>query len=56
MKTYKAMIWEDYPRKHGERVTVLAESLDEAKKQLEAKYGEGRVYDLHNEVDADRPR
>jgi hypothetical protein len=56
MKTYKAMIWENDPQKPGLRVTVLAESLDDAKKQLEARYGEGRVFDLHNEEDAARPR
>ena len=31
------------------RVNVLAETLDEAKGRLEAEYGEGNVYDLHNE-------
>jgi hypothetical protein len=56
MKIYEAMIWENDPQKPGQRVTVLAESLDEAKKQLEAKYGEGRVFNLHNEEDAARPR
>jgi len=50
------MIWEDDPHKLGQRVSVLAESLDDAKKQLEAEYGEGRVFDLHNEEDAVRPR
>jgi hypothetical protein len=56
MKTYKAMIWDNDPPKPGRRVTVLAESLDDAKKQLEAKYGEGCVFNLHNEEDANRPR
>ena len=53
-KLYKAMVWvEDQP---GQRVSVRAESLDEAKKSLEARYGEGNVFDLHNEEDAARPR
>ena len=50
------MIWEDDLQKPGQRVTVSAESLDDAMKQLEAKYGEGRVFNLHNEEDAARPR
>jgi len=56
MKTYKAMIWDDDPEKPGRRVSVLAESLDDAKKKLEAKYGEDHVFDLRNEEDAARPR
>ncbi|MGY3355159.1 hypothetical protein ACVWZK_001822 [Bradyrhizobium sp. GM0.4] len=56
MKMYKAMIWDDDPNKPGKRVTVLAESLEAAKKQLEAEHGEGHVFDLHNEEDAARPR
>jgi hypothetical protein len=56
MKTYKAMIWVDDPNEPGQRVSVLAESLDHAKKQLETKYGEGHVFNLYNEEDAARPR
>ena len=56
MKVYKATIWEDDPSKPGRRVSVLAESLDDAKKRLETEYGEGHVYDLHNEEEAARPR
>jgi hypothetical protein len=50
------MIWVDNPNTPGQRVSVLAESLDDAKKQLETKYGEGHVFYLHNEEDATRPR
>ncbi|WP_157699780.1 hypothetical protein [Pseudorhodoplanes sinuspersici] len=56
MKIYKAMIWSDDPEKPGQRVSVAAENLDDAKRRLEAEYGEGRVFDLHNEEDAARPR
>ena len=41
MKTYNAMIWEDNPEKPGRRLTLLAESLDDAKRQLEEKFGNG---------------
>jgi hypothetical protein len=56
MKMYKAMIWDNDPQKPGKRVTVLAQHLDDAKKQLEEEYGEGRVFNLHNEEDAAQPR
>lgn len=56
LKLYKAMIWSDDPNKPGQRVTVQAESLEAAKKRLEAEHGEGHVFDLHNEEDAARPR
>jgi hypothetical protein len=56
MKIFNAMIWGDDPDKPGRRVTVLAKDLDDAKRQLEAKYGESHVFDLHNEEDAARPR
>jgi hypothetical protein len=56
MKTFKAMIWEGNPEKPGRRVTVIAKDLDDAKRQLETKYGEGLVFDLHNEQDAAKPR
>jgi hypothetical protein len=51
------MIWDkDDAQKPGERVSVLAETLADAKKKLEKKYGEGNVFDLHNEEEASRPR
>jgi len=56
MMLYKAMIWTRDSDKPGQRVSALAESLQEAKEKLEAQYGEGNVYDLHNEEDAKRPR
>jgi hypothetical protein len=56
MKTYKAMIWEDDPNKPARRVSIIAESLDDAMKQLEEEYGGGHVFNLHNEEDAARPR
>jgi hypothetical protein len=55
-KIYKAMIWDRSPDKPGERVSVLAENLSDAKRQLEEKYGKGNVYDLHNDEDANKAR
>lgn len=56
LKLYHAIILDPTKNKLGERVTILAESPLEAKKQLEKRYGKGMVFDLHNEEDANRPR
>jgi hypothetical protein len=56
VKIYTAMIWVDDPKEPGQRVSALAENLDDARTQLEAKYGEGHVFNLRNEEDASRPR
>jgi len=49
------MIWET-PSSVGKQVTVIAESLDDARLKLEGQYGEGSVFDLHNENEASAPR
>jgi len=51
---YRAIIWIRDSDRRGQRVSVLAENLKEAKEKLEAEYGEGNVLDLHNEEDAAR--
>ena len=56
MKEYRAIIWGKNENRPGQRVVVWAENLDEARRKLEAEYGEGTVFDLHNEEDANRPR
>jgi hypothetical protein len=55
-RLYKAMIWTEDPEQPGQRVTVVARTIDEAKDKLEVEYGKGNVYNLHNEEDANRPR
>jgi hypothetical protein len=49
------MVWtsEDKP---AIRVSVDADDLDDAKRRLEEKYGEGNVFDLHSPEDAKRAR
>jgi hypothetical protein len=54
-KRHEAMIWTDSD-KLGLRVTVVAESLTEAREQLEMEHGERTAFDLHSEDDAERPR
>jgi hypothetical protein len=56
VKTYKAVIWTPESSEPGRRVNVVANSLQDARDKLEAEYGEGTVFDLHNEDDAARPR
>ena len=55
-RPYKAMIWFKNSDQPGKRVSVLAGSLDKARELLEEQYGEGTVFDLHNEADADKLR
>jgi hypothetical protein len=55
VKLYKAMIWLRDPNRPGRRASV-AKPLEEAKEKLEAEYGEGKLFGLHNEEDAARPR
>ena len=55
-RLYKAMVWVPDPNVPGKPVSVMAESLKEAERKLEAEYGKGNVFYLHNEEDAARPR
>lgn len=56
MREYHAIIWLQDPTQPGQRVTVLATSLDDARRRLEKEHGEGTVFNLHNEEDANKPR
>jgi hypothetical protein len=54
MKTYVGYIWiDDEP---GARLSISAQSPDEAMAAVEAKYGEGHVVSLWDEDDASKPR
>lgn len=55
-RVFKAMIWKSGSSDPGQRVSISAESLKDAREMLEAEYGEGSVFDLHAEDDAQRPR
>ena len=53
-KEYVGYIWiDDRP---GERLSVWARSANEAGTKVVAAYGEGHVYSIRNEEDAQRPR
>ena len=57
---YYAMLSEPNPENPStfkfKRISVYAESFDDARKQLELEYGEGNIHDLTNEVAANRIR
>jgi hypothetical protein len=55
-KEYRAIIWTKDPERVGKRVVIWAIDLDTAKQRLEEEYGEGTVFALHNEDDANKPR
>ncbi|MCC2963195.1 hypothetical protein LK540_22425 [Massilia sp. IC2-278] len=55
-KLYHAIIWEAGPDVPGKRVAVAAYSLEDARQKLEAQFGKGTVFNLHNEFDADAVR
>ena len=50
------MVWRDGPEKPGERVSVLAKDLDEARRLLEEAHGKGNVFNLYNPDDAKKVR
>jgi hypothetical protein len=56
MRGYKAIVWVTNPNKPGQRVSLWAESLEEASKQIDDKFGEGAVITFWNEEDAAKPR
>ena len=55
-KCYRAVVWGPEPDSVGQRVTIHAKNLADAKRQLVAQFGEDRIYTLSNDEDASRPR
>jgi hypothetical protein len=53
---YNATVWHRLSDKPGERITVIADDLDDAERQLKLKYGDAIDFSLHNEDEADKPR
>jgi hypothetical protein len=53
---YKALVWKPEPSIAGKQVSIKADSLEQARLKLEEKYGQGSVFDLHNEVTASTAR
>jgi hypothetical protein len=55
-RLYHAVVRQQAAKSTGFRVAVCAKDLNDASTKLEAKYGAGNVFDLHNREDAERPR
>lgn len=55
-RLYRAVIWIRNSDEPGERVTVLAEDLDDAERQLKQEHGDDIVFSLYNDEDAASPR
>lgn len=53
---YKAIVWKPEEGSPGERTTVLAHCLEDARHQLVEQFGEGSVMSLSNEADANCAR
>ena len=53
---YQAIVWRQDPNQPGERVTVFAYDLEDAKRELEQIYGDNFTFSIYNEEDANRPR
>ncbi len=56
MKLYEAIIWDPDPNVPGQRVSVMATDLADARSKLEAEYGKDRTISLRNEADSTRIR
>jgi hypothetical protein len=54
-RLYCGVIWckNDVP---GERFEIFAANLDEAKRIMEERFGEGHIYTLYNPEDAEKLR
>lgn len=55
-RIYQAVVWQKGPDQTGERITLEAKDLDEAKNLLENQYGKDSVFSLYNAEDADKIR
>lgn len=55
-RLYHAVVWQKADNSTGLRVAVCAKNLNDASLKLEAKYGRGNIFNLHNREDAERPR
>lgn len=55
-REFKAIVWTGDGSKPGERLTVLADSSEDAKRQLREKYGKEARISVWNEDDANRTR
>jgi hypothetical protein len=55
-KLYRAIVWIADPAVPGKHVNVYAANVDDARTQLEAKYGAENTYSIRSEEEASQPR
>jgi len=55
-RPYLATAWPNGPDKPGDRVSVLAKDIDEARRLSEDACGKGNIFNLHNPDDAKKIR
>ena len=55
-REYQAIVWAEDPNGPGERIVLSATSLEEAREQIDKKYGPNIVVSLWNEDDSNKPR
>ena len=55
-REYQAIVWAEDPNGPGERIVLFATSLEDAREQIDKKFGPNIVVSLWNEADANKPR
>lgn len=55
-RLYQAIVWKQGREHSGERIEILANSLEDAERKLREQYGEDIVFSLYNEEDAGKAR
>ena len=55
-RKFIALVWNEDQSINGLRVCIMAHDIEEAMKVLEEEYGEGCVFNLHNNEDAEKIR
>jgi hypothetical protein len=55
-RLYQAIVWKQDRELPGERTTILANSLEDAARQLREQYGENIAFSLYSEEEANKAR
>jgi hypothetical protein len=55
-REFKALVWNEELSINGLRVSIMEHDIEEAMKVLEEEYGEGSIFNLHNDEDAEKIR
>jgi hypothetical protein len=55
-RLYQAVVWKLGSEQPGERISIAAESLEDAERQIRELYGNDVAFSLYNEQDANKVR